>query len=123
MTELTYEDLLETHDIIIDLTGGIKGILDENVLKSSIANIYQKVFGTELYPSIEEKAARLCYSLATTQGFIDGNKRVALAAMANLLAQNDYVLDCTDDELIKTGLDLANKKMSYEELLLFVKNH
>lgn len=49
MTELTYEDLLETHDIIIDLTGGIKGILDENVLKSSIANIYIKKYSAQNY--------------------------------------------------------------------------
>jgi hypothetical protein len=43
--------------------------------------------GTESYPTLWDKAAALLWALATTQGFIDGNKRTARTAMETFLAQ------------------------------------
>lgn len=123
MSELTFDILCEIHDGVIEESGGEQGILDENLLIASIMNIYQKVFKTELYPSIEEKAARICYSLATTQGFVDGNKRTAIAAMNYILEDNDYYLDCSDDELIALGYGVANNEIPYEDILKWVRGH
>ena len=48
-------------------------------LESIIANIYQTFGGTDIYPSIEEKAANFLYLVVKNHVFIDGNKRIAAA--------------------------------------------
>jgi death-on-curing protein len=37
--------------------------------------------GTELYPTLANKAAALCFSLVMNHPFVDGNKRIGHAAM------------------------------------------
>ena len=49
----------------------------DDSFKSSIGQIYQTFDGTELYPSVEEKAAMLLYLVTKNHSFSDGNKRIA----------------------------------------------
>lgn len=46
-------------------------------LEGILAQVYQNVFGKELYPTIEEKAARLLYFVVKDHPFADGCKRIA----------------------------------------------
>ena len=69
--QLTYEECR----ILID-SMGYGGIL---------AAIYQNVFGTELYPSIEEKAANLLYFLIKDHPFVDGCKRIGASIFLEFL--------------------------------------
>ena len=55
--------------------------------RGSLGNIYQSFGGVELYPTLEEKAARLLYFIVKNHGFSDGNKRIAAAIFL-------YFLDC-----------------------------
>jgi len=48
--------------------------------------------GVDLYPTLAEKAAVLCYSLAANQGFVDGIKRVAFAAMETILRLHGWTV-------------------------------
>ena len=48
-----------------------------NGLSSIIDNIYQTFDNTEVYKSIEEKAANFLYLIIKNHVFIDGNKRIA----------------------------------------------
>ena len=75
------------------------------------------------YPTIEEKASRLCYSLIKNHAFLDGNKRIGIFVMLVLLELNDIVLDCTDEELVHLGLGVAASELTYEDILDFVKSH
>jgi death-on-curing protein len=63
--------------------------------------------GQELYPSLAEKAAALAYSLVSNHPFIDGNKRVAHAAMEVFLVLNGQELHCAIDEQEAFWLGLA----------------
>jgi len=54
----------------------------------------------EQYPSVEEKAARLCYALIANHAFVDGNKRVGVLAMLMTLRLNAVALEYTQQELI-----------------------
>ena len=62
--------------------GKLKGIIDQ---------VYQNVFGQELYPSIEEKAAHLLYFLVKDHPFADGCKRIAATLFINFLYKNNHL--------------------------------
>ena len=60
-------------------------------LNGIIAQIYQHVFGKELYPSIEEKAAHLLYFLVKDHPFADGCKRIAATLFINFLYKSNHL--------------------------------
>ena len=62
--------------------GKLKGIIDQ---------VYQNVFGQELYPSIEEKATHLLYFLVKDHPFADGCKRIAATLFINFLYKNNHL--------------------------------
>lgn len=63
--------------------------------------------GNDLYPSLQEKAAALCFSLIANHPFLDGDKRVAHAAMETFLMLNGSELSATVDEQERLMLSLA----------------
>ena len=60
-------------------------------LNGIIAQVYQNVFGQELYPSIEEKAAHLLYFLVKDHPFADGCKRIAATLFINFLYKSGHL--------------------------------
>ena len=58
---------------------------EKGKLNGIIAQVYQNVFGQELYPSIEEKAAHLLYFLVKDHPFAEGCKRIAASLFINFL--------------------------------------
>ena len=63
-------------------TGKLEGIL---------AAVYQNVFGKEVYPSIEEKAANLLYFLIKDHTFADGCKRIGATIFLEFLNKNNHL--------------------------------
>ena len=63
-------------------TGKLEGIL---------AAAYQNVFGKEVYPSIEEKAANLLYFLIKDHPFADGCKRIGATIFLEFLNKNNHL--------------------------------
>lgn len=61
-------------------------------LNGIIAAVYQNVFGTELYPSIEEKAANLLYFLIKDHPFVDGCKRIGASIFLEILNKNKHLI-------------------------------
>ncbi len=47
--------------------------------------------GVDLYPTLAEKAAALCFSLVMNHPFVDGNKRIGHAAVETFLILNGFV--------------------------------
>ena len=64
---------------------------EQGKLNGIIAQVYQNVFGQELYPSIEEKAAHLLYFLVKDHPFADGCKRIAATLFINFLFKNNHL--------------------------------
>lgn len=65
MIKLTQEQILLLHTQLIEAIGGSDGIRDIGLLESALENPFQSYGGVELYPSIQAKAARLCYDFLT----------------------------------------------------------
>ena len=91
--QLTYEECR----ILIDSMGyggfsSVFGVEKElGKLNGIIAAVYQNVFGTELYPSIEEKAANLLYFLIKDHPFVDGCKRIGASIFLEFLNKKELI--------------------------------
>ena len=90
MRYLTLSEVLELHRRVIEQSGGGDGVRDLGGIESAIAQPQMSLAGTKLYPSIEEAATALCYSLVMNHAFIDGNKRIGHAAMETFLVLNGW---------------------------------
>ena len=66
MITLSKKQIIMLHSQLISETGGTDGIRDEGLLDSAISAPFQSFAGTEIYPSIQQKAARLGYGLKIT---------------------------------------------------------
>ncbi len=83
------------------------GIKDLSALEMAVNQPSQIVFGKELYPSIEEKAAILMINLVKKHPFFNGNKRTAVMAVDIFLQFNGYDIEFGLEEGIKLVVDIA----------------
>jgi death-on-curing protein len=70
---LTLSEVLELHRQIIGQSGGAMGILNLGSLESAVAQPRMTFAGSDLYPTIVDKASALGYSLIKNHPFMDGN--------------------------------------------------
>lgn len=76
----------------------------------------------DLYPHLVAKAAALGFFLASNHPFVDGNKRVAHAALVVTLRMNGYYLVAAIDEQEEIMLQLASGKLTREPFEEWVRN-
>ena len=62
----------------------------------------------DLYPTIEEKAAILFYTINKRQTFLNGNKRMSTLSLLVFLGINGSTLTVSPDEMTEKALWLAN---------------
>ncbi len=122
MLYLSIPELCELHELVIEKSGGSTGIRDLGVLESALAQPRMTFGGTELYPTIQEKAAVLCFSVVINHPFIDGNKRTGHAAMETFLDLNGWELNADINDAEQTMLALAAGKLSRDEFVQWIKN-
>ena len=123
MIRFSKEKVLLLHQLMAEATGGSIGVRDEELLDSALENAFATFDGVELYPSKEEKAARLGFSLVSNHAFVDGNKRIGIYIMLSFLEMNGIRLHCTDEEIVNIGLSIASGSMIYEDLRDWVYEH
>ena len=122
---LTYEECRELIDSMkygnfSDVFGVEK---EEGKLNGILAAIYQNVFGTELYPSIEEKAANLLYFLIKDHPFVDGCKRIGASIFLEFLNKNKHlIIDgkqiISDSALVAITLMIAESRPEEKETMV-----
>jgi len=105
MEYLTLDDILEIRDMVSAAANDRFEIMSSNGLMSALAAPRRSAFGAEAFPSLEEKAGALVYSLIQNHPFWDGNKRIATAALRLFLQRNSARL-ATDDRRLK-GFTIA----------------
>ena len=123
MIKFGKEKVMLLHRLLIEETGGEDGIRDVGLLESALEAPYMTFDGKDLFPTKEEKAARLCAGLISNHAFVDGNKRIGVYVLLTFLEVNGISLEATDEELIEIGLSLAKSEMKYEDLLAWIKAH
>ena len=123
MIELTLEQILELHALVIKETGGNIGLRDLGRLESSIATQSQNVFGQELYPTIEDKTAAIIRSIIADHPFVDGNKRTAMIAGLTLLKLNMKRFIFNAGELEDYAVNIATDHLDIPQISNWLKTH
>lgn len=123
MIKFSKDKVLLLHKLIIEETGGDPNLRDTALLESALEGAFQTFDGKELYPTKEEKGARIGYTLISNHAFVDGNKRIGMYVLLTFLETNGIKLMLTDEEIVRVGLAVASGTMGYDELLEWVKNN
>lgn len=123
MIRLSREKVLLLHQLMAEVTGGSVGLRDEALLDSALEGSFATFGGQELYPTAEEKGARLGYTLISNHAFVDGNKRIGMFVLLLFLEVNGVRLECTNQDIVEAGLGVASGNLSYEQLLQWVRDH
>ena len=90
--ELTYKECKDLIDSM-KFNSSVFGVEKEKgKLEGILAAIHQNVFGEELYPSIEEKAANLLYFIIKDHPFADGCKRIGASLFLEFLNKNKHLI-------------------------------
>lgn len=123
MIKFSKEKVLLLHQIMAEVTGGSAGIRDDALLESAIESAYATFDGIDLYPSKEEKAARLGFSLIFNHAFVDGNKRIGMYIMLSFLDINGVKIEASNEDVVSLGLAVADGSAKYNEILDWIISH
>lgn len=123
MIRFSRDKVLLLHQLMIAETGGAADVRDFGLLESALESAYATFDGQELYPTKEEKGARIGYALISNHAFVDGNKRIGMYVMLTFPEVNGVRLNCTNADVVYAGLAVADGTLKYEGLLDWVREH
>ena len=120
MIKFSRDKVLLLHRLITAETGGDPNVRDLDLLESALESAFATFDGKELYPTKQEKGARLGYALISNHAFVDGNKRIGMYVLLTFLETNGIKIRPTNDEVARVGLAVAAGEMNYDELLEWI---
>lgn len=105
---------IETHDFIINESGGSHGIRDIGLLESVLDHIQNDFY----YPEFETKVTHLVFSVNKSHAFSDGNKRSSIALGAYFLELNglEYCADRFIIEMENISVHVADNRIDKDLL-------
>ena len=108
MIYLTLPELLHVAERTL---GPDYAVRDHGLLEAALARPQATAFGKDAYPDLEAKAAALLHSIARNHALIDGNKRLALAAVIAFCGLNGRRLTLTNDAAYDLVISVASGKL------------
>ena len=121
--QFTIQDIYELHKQLENAFILSSGVRDENLLASAVNTPFQTFMGNDLYPSLYDKAAQLCYGIANNHPFTDGNKRTALHSMYVYLIINGSDITATQQDVENMIIDVAAGNMTNTELAQWLREN
>lgn len=116
---LSLEDLIEiAHGVL-----GAVEIRDVGLLDSAAARPRASAFGEPAYPTFDEQAAALMHSLARNHPLVDGNKRLAWAALRTFYLINGRDLAYDVDGAEQFVLAVARGELEVEAIAVWLREH
>ncbi len=120
---LTLDEVLALHADQIERYGGSRGLRDLGLLESAIAAPRATFGGVLLHPTLPEMAAAYLFHLVQNHPFVDGNKRVGLAAASAFLGLNDLWIEAEEEDLVTLVVGVAEGRVGKAEVGVFLKEH
>ena len=105
-------------------TSSVFGVEKEvGKLDGILKSIYQNIFGREVYPTLEEKAANLLYFLIKDHPFVDGCKRIGASIFLEFLYKNEVLFVngkqlVSNSALVAITLMIAQSKPEEKEIMI-----
>jgi death on curing protein len=118
---ISLEGLVWMHTVAVEEFGGSNGIRDRGLLESALARPLASFGGKNLYDIPFKRAAALAESLVLNPGFVDGNKRTAMYAMAAWLEREGYVIEAERGALRDLALAIASHELSVEQIAAWLE--
>ena len=109
------------HTVAVEEFGGSHGIRDRGLLESALARPLASVGGRNRYDTPFERAAAVAEILVLDHGFVGGNKRTAMYAMAAWLEREGYVIDAERGGLRDVALAIASLELSLEQIAAWLE--
>jgi prophage maintenance system killer protein len=124
--KLSYEDAMYQINVWRDYqkAGSLFGNEKDQSFKSSLDTIYQTFDNSDLYPSLEEKAAHLLYFIVKNHSFSDGNKRIAAGLFIYFLDMNQKLYNelgnkrIGDNALVAITIMIAESKSEEKDMMI-----
>ena len=120
---LSLMEVIELHRQIIAQSGGTLGILDLNILQSTVVKPRMSFASTELYPTLIDKAATLGFAIIANHPFVDGNQLTGHAVMAIFLAINGVEINADVEEQVQKISAVASGRLKQDDFVTWVKAH
>ena len=90
-------------------------VRDYGLLEAALFRPQATAFGKDAYPDLDTKAAALLHSIARNHALIDGDKRLALAAIIAFCGLNGRRLTLTNDAAYDLVISVASGKLNTVE--------
>jgi death on curing protein len=110
---ISVQDLIDLHQMALELYGGPGGIRDEGTL-------YYLVDKSSHYRNPIEISSVLLHGIATLHPFNDGNKRVSLMAACLVLGLYDSALTASNEESKIFVLAVAKYEITEEQVRYWI---
>ena len=123
MIRIYQEKALSLHRLMTEATGGDPNVRDLGLLDSALESAFATFDGIELYPSVEEKGARLGFSLISNHAFVDGTKRIGMFVLLIILEIKGVPVSPSNEEIARVGLAVAAGEMKYRDLLRWIEEN
>ena len=120
---LSVSQVLRIHRRVIEEFGGDGSVRDQGLLESAILMPAAQFGGRYLHEGIAEMAAAYPFHVCRNHQFVDGNKRVALAAAEVFLDANGHRLAAQDIAVEKLTLGVAQGSLSKADVTAFFRRH
>jgi death-on-curing protein len=92
-------------------TGTQVAVRDAGLLAAAAGRPQATAFGADAYESLDDKAGALLHSLARNHALVDGNKRLALAAVIAFYGMNGHRLTLSDDAAYHLVMRVADGRL------------
>jgi death-on-curing protein len=116
---LTVAEVYAMQSRLVDLSGGLHGVRDKGAMEAAVFRPQ-----TGYYNSLEEEAAALMESLNNSDGFLDGNKRIAFSATDTFLRINGFSLDVHADEAYEfIAGSIERHEFKFAPILDWIRQH
>lgn len=120
---LTWEQVMGIHQDQLRLFGGQDGFIDEGVVRSAVAQPEFLMMYCDPPADLADLAAAYLFAIASTQGFMDGNKRTGANCSATFLGLNGYLINATNMELYNLTMQVANHEIDREVVANWLRDH
>jgi death on curing protein len=117
---LTLDELLYVAERTL---GADYRVRDYGLLEAALARPQATAFGKDAYPGLDTKAAALLHSLARNHALVDGNKRLALAAIIAFYGLNGRRLTLTNDAAYDLVMNVASGQLDAVDDIAAVLRH
>lgn len=118
---MSRQTLDAVHAELIDEHGGAHGVRDGGLIESALSRPLNRFAYAEGAVDLGTLAAAYAYGLVKNHGYVDGNKRVGLAAMLIFLRINGHRLRLTEVEAVTVIEEIASGDVTEEQLAWLIR--